>query len=144
MSDLVTTNLAPKKGNNTAYTIHCIIGIVVMFGLGMLEPFEPVTPVGMQVLGIFLGCIYLWSFAGILWPSLLGIVALGISDYAPMGTVIKTAFGDTVPVLVLFAMILFGAIQHAGITKYISRWFLTRKIINGKPVMFSFIFIYCA
>jgi len=61
-----------------------------------------------------------------------------------MAAVIKTAFGDTVPVLVLFAMILFGAIQHAGITKYISRWFLTRKIINGKPVMFSFIFIYCA
>ena len=31
---------------------------------------------GMKVLGIFLGMIFLWSFVSILWPSLLGIVAL--------------------------------------------------------------------
>lgn len=93
MSKAVATNVAPKKGNNTVYFIHCLIGIILMFGLGMLKPFDLITSVGMQVLGIFLGCIYLWSFAGILWPSLLGI-----SDYAPMAAVIKTAFGDTVPV----------------------------------------------
>lgn len=113
-----------------------------MFGFGMLEPIASVTPVGMQVLGIFIGVIYLWSFVGILWPSLLGLIALGISDYATMPVVLLKSFGDTVTILVFFAMILFGAIQHHGITKYISRWFLTRKIINGKPVIFSFIFIY--
>jgi len=113
-----------------------------MFGFGMLDPFGPVTVVGMKVLGVFIGVIYLWSFVSILWPSLLGMIALGVSGYAPMPTVLLKSFGDTVPVLVLFAMILFGAIQHYGVTKYISRWFLTRKVINGRPVMFSFIFIY--
>ncbi|TGE34967.1 citrate transporter [Desulfosporosinus fructosivorans] len=115
---------------------------MIMFGFGMLEPFAPVTAIGMQVLGIFIGVIYLWSFVGILWPSLLGLIALGISDYATMPEVLLKSFGDTVTILVFFAMILFGAIQHHGITNYISRWFLTRKIINGRPVVFSFIFIY--
>jgi len=113
-----------------------------MFGFGMLDPFAPVTAVGMKVLGVFIGVIYLWSFVSILWPSLLGMIALGISGYATMPNILLKSFGDTVTILVFFAMILFGAIQHHGITKYISRWFLTRKIINGKPVMFSFIFIY--
>ncbi|RYD05811.1 hypothetical protein N752_07925 [Desulforamulus aquiferis] len=93
---------------------------------------------------MFIGLIYLWSFVSILWPSLLGIVALSITEYASLKEVLMSSFGDTVPVLVLFAMILFGAIQHAGVTQYISRWFLTRKMINGRPVIFSFIFIYTA
>jgi len=127
---------------NTLYYIHCIIGILIMFGFGSLEPFNPITPLGMQVLGVFIGVIYLWSFVSVLWPSLLGMIALGLTQYASMKDVLMASFGDTVTVLLLFAMILFGAIQHAGVTRYISRWFLTRKVINGRPVVFSFIFIF--
>lgn len=137
----MVTQTAPKE-KNVMYYIHCVVGLLFMFGFGMLEPIKPITPVGMQVLGIFLSMIYLWSFVGLLWPSLLGIAALGLSGYGNFPTVLAKSFGDPVPVLVFFAMVLFGAIQHYGTTKYISRWFLTRKIINGRPVVFSFVFIY--
>ncbi|CAK7070101.1 MAG: hypothetical protein DELT_01829 [Desulfovibrio sp.] len=130
------------SGKDIWYYAASVIGICITFGFGYLPPFEPITPMGMKVLGIFLGMIFLWSFVSILWPSLLGIVALIICGYAPLKQVLGMSFGDTVPTLVLFAMVLFGAIQHAGVTRYISRWFLTRKIINGKPVMFSFVFMY--
>ncbi len=113
-----------------------------MFGFRFLEPFGPITPVGMQVLGVFIGVIYLWSFVSVLWPSLLGMIALGLTEYGSMKDVFLKSFGDPITILILFAMILFGAIQHAGITKYISRWFLTRKMINGRPVVFSFILMY--
>ena len=129
-------------GRKLWYYVASAIGILIIFGFGSLPPIEPITPMGMKVLGIFLGMIFLWSFVSILWPSLLGIVALMISGYAPPPQIVKMSFGDTVPTLVLFAMVLFGAIQHAGVTRYISRWFLTRKVINGKPVVFSFIFMY--
>lgn len=129
-------------GKDLSYYILAAIGVLITFGFGYLPPIEPITPIGMKVLGIFLGMIFLWSFVSLLWPSLLGIVAIIISGYAPLPVVIKMSFGDVVPVLILFAMVLFGAIQNAGVTKYISRWFLTRKVINGKPVVFSFVFIY--
>lgn len=140
---MATTGAASGKPDSQRwYYLASAIGIAIIFGFGSLPPIEPITPMGMKVLGIFLGMIFLWSFVSILWPSLLGIVALIISGYAPLGKVLAMSFGDTVPTLILFAMILFGAIQHAGVTRYISRWFLTRKIINGKPVVFSFVFIY--
>lgn len=144
MNKSISTSSAPPaaKPNNALYYIHCIIGLLFMFGFRFLEPIEPISPVGMQVLGVFIGVIYLWSFVSVLWPSLLGMIALGLTGYAPMKDVLMAAFGDTVPVLMLFAMILFGAIQHAGVTKYISRWFLTRKVINGRPVIFSLVFLY--
>ena len=60
------------------YSVHVVIGLVLMFGVGFLPPFSVVTPVGMQLIGIFLGLIYLWSTCGILWPSLLGLIAVAV------------------------------------------------------------------
>lgn len=136
--------LVSLKNINTTYFLHCLIGFFFMFGLGNLPAIDPITPLGMKVLGIFIGCIYMWSFLSCLWPSILGLIALGISGYAPLKTVLLNAFGDSTTILVLFAMILFGAIDESGTTKYVSRWFLTRKIINGRPVVFSFVMIYTA
>lgn len=128
-----------KKYN---YIIHCLVGILFMFGFGKLPPLEPVTEVGMQVLGIFIGVVYLWSTVGLVWPSLLALVAFVLSDYGKLKTVISSSFGDSTTMLVLFAMVLFGAIESAGVTQYISRWFLSRKILNGRPIVFSFLFLY--
>ncbi len=136
------TSAAGQSKKDLLQYLASTIGILITFGFGYLPPLDRITPMGMKVLGIFLGMIFLWSFVSILWPSLLGIVALIISGYAPLPKVLQLSFGDNIPTLILFAMVLFGAIQHVGVTRYISRWFLTRRIINGKPVMFSFIFIY--
>ncbi|EGW39111.1 SLC13 family permease [Desulfosporosinus sp. OT] len=136
----VAINSKPKK--NVLQNIHIIIGLLLMFGFGMLPPYKQITASGMHFLGIFLGLIYLWSTVSRTWPSLLGILAVGISS--KMDTVLLNAFGNTISVQLLFVMILFGAIQQAGVNKYISRWFLTRKIINGRPLVFSFVFLYAA
>ncbi len=124
--------------------ILSFIGIAITLGFGYLPPFSPMTQIGMEVLGIFLGMIFLWSFVGFIWPSILGVLALGLVNLEPkfMTKVISSSFGDPVIVLVFFCMILFGAFQHFGISKYISYWFLTRKIINGRPILFTFTIFY--
>ncbi len=125
-----------------AYYIHSLIGILFIFGFGFIAPFEPLTAFGMQVVGIFIGCVYLWSFVALIWPSLLGLVALGFIDGVAMPKVLASSFGSPIVVLIFFAMLLLGAIQHFKVPNYISQWFLTRKMINGKPAVFSFIFLY--
>ncbi len=122
--------------------VVAIIGLLIIFGFGALPPIEPITPMGMKVLGIFLGMIFLWSFADLLWSSLLGIIALVIVGYAPLPRVLQMSFGNPVSCLVLFALLFFGQIQDSGITRYMARWFLTREIINGRPAVFNFIIIY--
>lgn len=138
----MTTTAEKKLPNNFVYYIHSMIGISIMFGFGHLNPIDPITPLGMHVAGIFMGCIYLWSTVSRAWPSLLGIIAMILAGYAPLPTIISNSFGDVVPVLLLFAMTLFGAIQYYEVPRYISRWFLTRKVINGRPILFTFVFIF--
>ncbi len=132
--------MSETKRKETTYWIHTIIGLALMFGIAKLPPIDPITEIGMQIGGVFIGAIYLWSFVGTFWPSLLALIALGFTDYTDLYTLFS-AFSGYLPLLMLFCMIFFGAIGDCGLTQYIGRWFLTRKIINGRPSVFNFLML---
>lgn len=136
---------AKKKDH---YYLSVAIGFAIIAIFWMIPPIDPITPIGMKCMGAFLGMVWLWSTAGTLWPSLLGLFLIAISGYAGEGlpgfkSAIMVAFGSDTVLLTLFAMVLFGALDEAGCTKYIANWFLTRKIITGRPFVFLSVFYLC-
>lgn len=127
----------PKKKVNMVY-IHCLIGLGIMFLIRYLPMSLPeITPVGKQILGIFVGTLYLWTTVDPIWSSLLCIFMVGISDYAPMGSVLSTTFGNPTVVQMFFLMIIMNSLQVNRLSAYIGRFFLTRKIIIGRPWVFT-------
>ena len=50
-----------KKGYSPMMYVHIIITLFLMFGFGFLPPFATLTPMGMRLLGTFLGVIYGYS-----------------------------------------------------------------------------------
>ena len=58
------------------YYLHSAISLIIMFGFGSLPPITPLTPLGMNLVGIFLGVLYGWIFIEIVWPSLAGLLAM--------------------------------------------------------------------
>ena len=70
--------------------------------------------------------------------------AIGLSD-AGSNDVWLQAVGSNTVLLVLFAMILFGAIDQVGDTKYIAKYILTRKVLTGRPYAYmALFFLACA
>ncbi len=124
--------------------IHSVIGVVLMLIISRLPAPAPITATGMEVVGIFLGTLYLWTTVDIIWSSLLCIVLIGMSSYATLAQVFQTAFGNPVVVQMLFLMIFAGALVYERITIYIGRWFLTRKFTEGKPWLFTAVICYGA
>ena len=59
-----------------SYWLHLVIGFGLMFGFPLLSPIEPITEVGMYVLGAFLGMVYLWSALDSIWPSFVGLMVI--------------------------------------------------------------------
>ena len=53
-----------EQTNNTAlrYYAKILLIAVLMFGIGFLPPIGDITPYGMKILGIFIGCIVGWGF----------------------------------------------------------------------------------
>lgn len=133
------------KNRSINYWIHSAICVAFIFGFGLLEPFGSLEKLGMQVLGIFIGLLYGWTFIGFIWPSLVGLLALGFTDYGAMGVVLAEGFGNIqVTILVLFVFILAAYLNKIGLSSYIANWFISRKFTIGKPWLFSLMILLVA
>ncbi len=129
------------KKKNTMYYINSIITLVIIFGFGQLPAVAPLTPLGMNLIGIFLGLLYGWIFVDIVWPSMVGILALMLIGGMAPKVALNSSFGDPIVVMMFFIFIFCAAIDQYGLSRFISLWFITRKFVQGKPWMFTFVFL---
>ena len=44
-----------KAPLSLAYYVHSLVCLCIMFGFGLLDPVEPLTPLGMRLVGVFSG-----------------------------------------------------------------------------------------
>lgn len=124
--------------------IHFVIVCIFMFGFRFLPPFGTLTPYGMAILGIFIGMIWGWSFdaGNLIWPSLLALVALGLTDYGTAGKAMASAFGSESVVLIMLGMFMLAALQESKVTEVLANKLLGAKFLQGKPwVLTAFIIL---
>ena len=123
---------------NKSY-IHFAIGLIIMMAFRFIPVgvLPAVTEVGLQIMGIFVGTIYLWTTIDPITSSLTSIAMIAFSDFAPVGGVITACFGNPVLVQMFFMMIFMGGLTNRRLTAYIGRWILTRKFVEGKPWVFT-------
>ena len=130
MESAAKQNLSNK---DKRYFAHSIIGIIIMFGFGYLPPFAPVTPLGMKYIGILLGLIYLWSLVEMLWPSMLGLVALILTGTVTGTELTPKAFGTDMILIVILSLAVIFSLTSTGIFDYFTNWLLSRKMLQGHP-----------
>ena len=114
--------------------IHVMIALLITFSFGSIPAPEPITHMGMQVMGVFFGMLWGWCFTGdMIWPSILGIVALGMTEYTNISGSLTAFFGNTTTQQMLICMIYFGYMAKCGLSSSLARWIFTKKFINGRP-----------
>lgn len=113
--------------------VQSIIIIAIMLLVGFLPPFGSITILGMKVLGIFLGCIIGWCMGKMIWPSLLGLLSVGLTDYSTCAGMLSEAFGNTTLWLVAFCLMFLYAIDSSGILDVVTKFILTRKFVTKGP-----------
>ena len=123
---------------NIKYFLHITIFFSIMFLFGRLEPVEPLTPFGMNTLGVFMGVIYAWVFIDIIWPSMAGLLALMLLDVLPATTLLNKGFGDPTVIMMIFIFVFSATLDRYGLAKYISLWFVSRKCVAGRPWRLTF------
>ena len=127
------------------YWLKSAVCLLLIFGFGYIEPFGSLPPLGMHVLGIFLGMLFGWTFIGFIWPSIMGLLALGLCGYQSVNAVIAAGMGNTtVTVLVLFLFIFAAYLDHIGLSRAIANWFISRRVAVGKPWVFTSLIFICA
>ena len=133
-------------GCSVPYVVNSIVALAIMIGFKYVVPAsEPLTPLGVEILGIFLGTLYGWLIVGdVVWPSIACLVFLGLSGYTSVTGAFSSGFGNNTVLLMLFFFLFTNIINSAGIIEYVSRWIATRKFAYGKPWMLSFLLMIAA
>lgn len=137
------SNTAIKQKYSTRYVINSVITLFFMFGFGHLPAFSTLTPVGMKVLGVFIGGIWGYSTCEVIWPSLFGIIAFGISGYTTMGEAITSMMGHNTVFQVLMGFLSAGALTYYGFGKWFVSWSLSKSIFKGRPLLYTWCFFIC-
>lgn len=136
----MSASTAPAA-KNTSYYIKALITIVIMFGFGQLPPIDPITPLGMNIVGIFIGLLFGWMTIGLIWPSILGCVALVLIGGMKVADVLAGGWGSTTQMLIFFMIVVAGIVEQSGVSRFIAMFLITRKWVLGKPWVFTFVFL---
>ena len=104
-----------------------IIMILIMLIIGNLPPISQITELGMKILGVFIGIIFVWICIDILWVSLFGVVALSLTVYMPLLQILGAGIGNTTVDMILFSAIFAGLIEKTNCIQIVNKWLLTRK-----------------
>lgn len=137
-----------KQKTKWTHWLWIVIGLAFMVLFPKLPAVDPITPIGMTLVGVFLGMIILWSSVSSIWPSIFGLLLVAFSGivpeqtgYAAVKTVFLNAFGNETTLFIVFGMIFFAGLDYLGITPYLAKFLLSRKVMEGRPyVILAIIF----
>ncbi len=125
------------------YYLHAGIVLCFMLFFRFLPPFGPVTELGMQILGIFIGCLWGWIATGnLIWPSILGWIVLGVTtEYATVTSVLTSVFSNGTIILIIGLLLFAGVISSCGLTVNMSHALVNARFAKGKPWVLSFMIL---
>lgn len=128
------------KNKTMSFYIQIIAVVVLMVGIGKLPPIGSITPYGMQILGLFIGCIIGWSFGHQISTSLIALVLLSFTGENTLTGVFGNAYSNQSLLMLLFGLIFCFGVEQTGVMNYIANWILSRKFASRGPWMVSLAF----
>ena len=130
------------KKIDISYLIKIFVGAFFLFGFGFLPAADPITPVGMRVIGIFIGTIWLIATVNPAWPSILCVALLGTTPLYTMNDAIKASYGNWITPFLMGIFILGYALTKSGIANRFVLWIMSRPYLKGRPWLFTAAFLF--
>lgn len=133
---------------NTKYFINSAIAVALMVCFRFIPPFGAMTPLGMELLGIFLGLLYAWITVDMIWPSIVGLVLIGFSGYVETGgvaAVLTSVVSNPVLQMLIWLFAFSAIIEITGLGAQLAKRLIGSKLCKGRPWLLSvFIFVAAA
>ena len=132
--------MSAEKSASWSFYGKLALVLILMVGIGFLPTFGAVTPYGMKILGIFIGCVVGWGFGYQFITSVFALILLSFQGENTIDTVLSGAFGNGSLIMVLFALLFCFGIERTGLMTYVANWILSRKFASKGPWFVSLAF----
>ena len=111
--------------------IACCLAVVLIFWF--LPAPEPMTQIGVRVIGVFIVTVVLLSTVDTVWPAILGVVLLSLTGVANLNGAIAGSLGNWVIYFVLMSFIMTHALNEAGFTSRMVAKFMSQGFVQKSP-----------
>ena len=126
----------------TSKLIQTILALLLIFVFGRIIPtWASVTRLGVEYICIMAGWIWLTIIqGGLLLPSIIAMVGCLLPGYFTPATIVAATFGNSITILMIFIFVLAYIFQQSHTGDFLVRYLLSRKIVNGRPYVFTAFF----
>lgn len=122
------------------YYLHSVITVLLMALIRFLPSFGSMTPMGMAILGIFVGALYGWITCDMIWPSILALTMLGFTDYmANSAAAFTSAISNPSVQTILWLLVFSALLTVTGISKWLVAKLVNSKLCKGHPWRLSIV-----
>lgn len=123
-----------KLSENKKFYMVILISFLIMILVGRIPPFGAMTPFGMQLLGVFVGCIFGWLFSIIIPVSLMGIAVTGLVVNGQTVDSMMTSVQSLNMVLMVFWAFLFVyTLDKCELLEFITNKIMGVKLCSKSP-----------
>lgn len=106
------------------------LGLIVFL---LLPPIEPLTPLGMKVVGILLFTAIWWATVSIGYPSILCLVLIALTGVMTPNQVFAASYGWWVTLFFLGSCGLTMGLRATGFSRRFALWFISRPFVANRP-----------
>lgn len=110
--------------------IHYIIVALFCFLFRFIPGFAGITPLGMGILGTFIGAIYGWITIGMFWPSIIALTGIGWS--VGVSQMLSASFSNVAVIGLVVLTPLIAVCNETGAFTWVIDKVLTSKAMQGK------------
>ena len=136
MTDAISLKLSKLTPSKALCTL--IVLFFMFVAPHLVSGTGAMTDLGAQIICIYIGMAFGWLTLDLSWPSVLGMIAVGLTSYSNVNGVLKMCFGNSSALLVFFVFIITGVIDKAGVSRWIALHICSLPIGRGRPWVLTF------
>lgn len=124
--------------------VHLTAYLILTVGIGVLPAVEPITQMGMRIVGIMVGAIYAWCTLDMIWPSFVALILVGLTGYSNVTALYASSMSNNTVMIMLFMLLFGGIVTVSGVGRALAIRIVNLKIASGKPWVLSILIMLSA
>lgn len=117
----------------THLAVAVVLGLLVAV---LIKPTNGLTEIGVRVLAVTIPTMYLWLTLNTHWTSIMFMGLLIMTGAMTPNAVWAGSMGHFSVITMIVFMILNYALMQTGVINKVCNWFITRKMVQGRPLVF--------
>ena len=117
--------------------LKILLCLVIIVAFWFIPAPEPLTQIGMRVIGVFIGTVILLSTVDTVWPAILAVALLSRTGVASLNSAIAGTLGSWIVYFVLMSFIMTYALNKSGFTDRLVAKFMSMKFVSKSPWTFT-------